>query len=208
MGRRRTRLPQDERRAQILDAACRVYSASPVETVSVEAVAREAGVTPGLVHHYFGSKHELYVEVVREMFRRTPPVPERVPGSTREQRLATSTDHWLDMVASNRETWLAALGAEGLGGDPEVEDIFERVRESAVDAIVGVLGLGPAATAPPELRAVLRAFGGLAEATTREWLQHTRLDREQTHTLLTSALLALVDDVLPRLRSVAGDAVA
>src|SRR3954452_16899056 len=110
MGRRRTRLPQDERRAQILDAACRVYSASPVETVSVEAVAREAGVTPGLVHHYFGSKHELEVEGVREMFRRPPPVPERVPGSTREQRLATSTDHWLDLVGSNRGTWLPTPG--------------------------------------------------------------------------------------------------
>src|SRR3954469_1748610 len=118
MGRRRTRLPQDERRAQILDAACRVYSASPVETVSVEAVAREAGVTPGLVHHYPGGKHDLYVEVVREMFRPPPPVPKRVPGSTREQRLATSTDHWLDMVASNRETWLPPPGAAGPRGGP------------------------------------------------------------------------------------------
>src|SRR4051794_4069528 len=208
MGRRRTRLPQDERRAQILDAARRVYSASPAETVSVEAVAREAGVTPGLVHHYFGSKHELYVALVREMSRRPPPVPARVPGSTREQRLAASTDHWLDMVASNRETWLAALGAEGLGADPEVEGIFERVRESAVDSIVTVLGLGPAATAPAELRAVLRAFGGLAEAATREWLQHARLDRAQTHALLTETLLALVDDVLPSVRAAAGDAVA
>src|SRR4051812_39176690 len=200
MGRRRTRLPQDERRAQILDAACRVFSASPSETASMEAVAREAGVTPGLVYHYFGGKHELYVAVVREMFRRTPPIPSHVAGATREQRLAVSTDHWLDMVAGNRETWLAALGAEGLGSDPEVEAIFERVRENAVDGIVSVLGLGPAATAPPELRAVLRAFGGLAEAATREWLQHGRIDRDQTHALLTRTLLALVDDVLPRLR--------
>jgi AcrR family transcriptional regulator len=207
-GRRQVRLSQDERRAQILEAAQRLFSRLPAGTVSMEAVAREAGVTAGLVYHYFGGKHELYVAVVKEMFRGTPLVPRHVVGATPAQRIAESTDQWLDMVAENRETWLAALGAEGLGGDPEVEAIFERVRETAVDNIIAVLGVGPAETAPPALRAVLRAFGGLAEAATREWLQAGRLDRRQIHTLLTESLLRLVDDVLPLLDEAQADAVA
>lgn len=195
--RRRTRLAPDERRAQILECARQLFSERPASTVSMEAVARAAGTTAGLIYHYFGSKHELYVAVVREMFRGAPPVPEFVAGVTPEQRLAESTGRWLDMVQANRETWLAALGAEGLGGEPEVEAIFERVREAAVDNIIAVLGIGPASTAGPEVRAVLRAFGGLAEAATREWLQRERLTRAQTETLLNAALLQLVDEVLP-----------
>jgi AcrR family transcriptional regulator len=201
--KRRTRLTQAERKGQILDAARRVFSREPAGTVTMEAVAREAGVTAGLVYHYFGGRHELYVAVVREMFRAAPPVPDYVAGATPEQRLAKSIGGWLDMVAENRETWLAALGAEGLGEDPEIEAIFERVREAAADNIIAVLGIGPAESAPTELRALLRAYGGLAEAATREWLQHGRLDRRQTHALLTASLLRLVEDVLPLLEPAA-----
>jgi hypothetical protein len=63
--------------------------------------------------------------------------------------------------------------------------------------VIEVLGLGPAADADPELRAVIRAYGGLAEAATREWLQRSRLTRAQIHTLLHASLLRLIDDVLP-----------
>ena len=193
------RLAQDARRAQILDCARQLFSERHYAAVSVDAIAEAAGVTRPLVHHYFGSKRDLYVAVVREMFRDAgPPVPEYVRGATPEQRLAESVDRWLDMVWANRETWLAALGAEGLGRDPEVEQILERVRETAVDNVIEVLGMGPADAAPPELRATLRAYGGLAEAATREWLERDRLSREQLHVLLSSSLLALVGDTLPR----------
>jgi AcrR family transcriptional regulator len=164
----------------------------------MERVAAEAGVTRGLLNHYFGTKRDLYVAVVREMFRGgAPPVPEFVEGATAEERLAESVDRWLDMMGSNRETWLAALGAEGLGRDPEVEAILDRVRERAVDNVIEVLGAGPAATASPELRALIFAYGGLAEATTREWLKRGRLTRGQVQVLLTKGLMALVRDVLP-----------
>lgn len=198
--KRRTRLSQEERKAQILEAARQLFSRQPASMVSMEAVAREAGVTAGLVYHYFGSKHDLYVEVVREMFRGSLPVPEYIAGATPEQRLSESADRWLEMIWRNRKTWLAALGGEGLGADPEVEAIFERVRESAVDNIIEILGIGPVGDASPELRAVLRAYGGLAEATSREWLQHGRIDREQAHVLLTQSLLTLVTNILPLLK--------
>jgi hypothetical protein len=63
--------------------------------------------------------------------------------------------------------------------------------------VIEVLGAGPAATASPKLRATLRAYAGLAEAATREWLERGRLTRAEIHTLLTESLLRLVGDVLP-----------
>jgi hypothetical protein len=65
--------------------------------------------------------------------------------------------------------------------------------------MVSVLGLRDGA----EVRAVLRAYGGLAEAATREWLERGTLDREQLRVLLSDALVALTRHTLPRLTEAA-----
>lgn len=194
----RRRLSQEERRTQILEHARRLFSGKHPAAVSVEDVAREAGVTPGLVHHYFATKRGLYLAVVREMLRGgEPPVPEAAPGASLEDLLAESVERWLDRVWQNRETWLAALGAQGIGRDREIERMLEKVSEASVDNLIELLDLGPADQASPELRAVIRGYGGLAEAASRQWLVHKRLSRAQIHTLLTASLMSLVEEVLP-----------
>jgi AcrR family transcriptional regulator len=187
------RLEPDQRRREILGAARRLFSERGYSAVSTSEIAADAGVARGLINHYFGTKRELYVEVVREMVRfRSQPVPEYVDGATPQDRLTESIDRWLDMVERNREAWLAAVGAEGLGHDPEIEAVLDEAREQATARLIETLGLGPAASAPPELHAVLRAYGGMAEAATREWLERDRWDREQVAAFLKAALPQLV----------------
>ena len=123
---------------------------------------------------------------------RSQPVPEYVNGATPQDRLDESIDRWLEMVARNREAWLAAVGAEGLGRDPEIEGVLDDAREEATARLIEVLGLGPVADAPPELHAVLRAYGGMAEAATREWLERDRWSREQVSVFLKASLPLLV----------------
>jgi AcrR family transcriptional regulator len=190
------RLDRDERRRQILEAARSLFSQRGYSAVSTTEIAAEAGVARGLINHYFGTKRELYVEVVREMvrIRSTQPVPEYVDGATPADRLSESIDRWLEMVARNREAWLAAIGAEGLGHDPEIEAVLDEARERVTAQIIEVLGLGPAADAPAELHAVLRAYGGLAEAATREWLERDRWTRDQVAAFLKEALPRLVGE--------------
>ncbi len=183
-------------RQTILQAASRLFSERGFSAVSTTEIAEEAGVARGLLNHYFGTKRGLYIEVVREMLRMRPAqeVPEYVDGTTPLERLSVSIDRWLEMVSRNRESWLAAVGAEGLGRDPEIEAVLDEAREGATANIIEVLGLGPAADAPPELHAVLRAYGGMAEAATREWLERDRLTREQLAAFLKAALPSLVGD--------------
>src|SRR5256885_12320779 len=64
---RRTYLEAEERRAQILRVAAQLFSERNYDAVSTAEVAREAGVARGLVNHYFRTKRELYVAVVRSM---------------------------------------------------------------------------------------------------------------------------------------------
>ncbi len=188
-----SRLDRDERRRQILAAARELFSEHGYSATSTTDIAAAAGVARGLINHYFGTKRELYVEVVREMVRfPSPPAPDYFDGATPAQRLEESIDGWLEMVSRNREAWLAAVGAEGLGRDPEIEAVLDEAREEATARLIQVLGLGPAEQAPPELHAVLRAYGGMAEAATREWLERDRWSREQCGAFLKAALPHLV----------------
>jgi AcrR family transcriptional regulator len=192
------RLDHDERRQQILTCARRLFSERNYSSVSTSEIAREAGVARGLLHHYFGTKRDLYLEVVRTVMRMpSNPVPLQSPGRGIELVIAESVDRWLEMLERNRGTWLAAIGARGLGRDPEVEKILEDAREQAADRLIEALQTYEAAQAPPQLRAAIRAYGGFAEAASVEWLERGRLTREQVRVLLVQGFLSIVRDVLP-----------
>ena len=197
-----TRLAHEDRRAQILTVARRQFRERPYAQVSTAGIAAEAGVARGLLHHYFGSKRELYLEVLRDLLRMPEPAAVAdLSATTPAGRVAEMADRWLDMLERNRKTWLAVLGARGFGRDREVEEILDRAREQATDLAIELAGLGPASEAPPDLRAMVRSFGGLAEEATLEWLVRRRLEREQVHVLLVEAFMRVMEEVLPQVRA-------
>jgi len=63
---RPTRLPRDQRRIQLLDAASEVFAAKGYHTCRVGDIAEEAGIAHGLLYHYFSSKEEVLETVFRE----------------------------------------------------------------------------------------------------------------------------------------------
>jgi AcrR family transcriptional regulator len=198
------RLEHDERRGQILTCARRLFSERPFAAVSTSDIAREAGIARGLLHHYFGTKRDLYLEVVGSLMRvPSNPVPLQSPGHGLEAVIDESVERWLQLLERNRGTWLAAIGARGLGRDPEVEAIMDEARERAADRLIESLQTYEAAQAPPELRAAIRAYSGFAEAASVEWLERGRLTREQTQVLLVHGFLSIIRDVVPAVQSVA-----
>jgi AcrR family transcriptional regulator len=75
--------------ARILDAAAQLFLAAGYERTTIRAVASGAGVDAALVMHYFGSKQELFRQVIE-----TAPVPRLsgAPGQAAEQILAALAD--------------------------------------------------------------------------------------------------------------------
>jgi AcrR family transcriptional regulator len=192
------RLDHDERRRQILACARELFSERNYAAVSTSDIAREAGVTRGLLHHYFGTKRDLYLEVVRSLMRMPAgPVPMRDAERNTEVAIAQSVERWLEMLERNRGTWLAAIGARGLGRDPEVEAILDDARELVADRLIESLHTYEAGSAPPHVRAAVRAYSGFAEAASVEWLERGRLTREQMQALLVEGFLRIVSDVVP-----------
>lgn len=84
--------------ARILDAAGQVFVADGYERTTIRAVASAAGVDPGLVMHYFGSKQELYRQVIE-----AAPTPEvgGTPDEATEQILTTLAGQLADAPAAS-----------------------------------------------------------------------------------------------------------
>jgi AcrR family transcriptional regulator len=59
---RRTGNP--DTKAEILAAARRLFAEGSFEAVSMRRIATEAGVDPSLIHHYFGSKDDLFLAAI------------------------------------------------------------------------------------------------------------------------------------------------
>ena len=191
--RKRTRLEHDERREQILAAARRLFCQRPYAEVSTTDIAEAAGIARGLLHHYFGNKRDLYLEVVRQVVQvPTMPLPEGASALPVEQVWEASVDGWMALIEANRELWLTAIGAGGVGRDPELDAILNDAREVVAGRAIEALRLDPS----PEVLALVRGYGGFAEEITREWLERGRLTRAQTRALLLGTLPLLAENLL------------
>ena len=55
-----TRLPAEERRRKLVDAALRVFSEGSYSGATTAQIARQAGVSEPILYRHFASKRELY----------------------------------------------------------------------------------------------------------------------------------------------------
>ncbi|MGW2857715.1 helix-turn-helix domain-containing protein, partial [Streptomyces sp. NPDC001215] len=62
--RTRRRLSTGERREQLLAVGARLFSENPYDEVWIEQVAEIAGVSRGLLYHYFPTKRDFFAAVV------------------------------------------------------------------------------------------------------------------------------------------------
>ena len=193
----RTRLPPDERREQILQVAAASFRGADYSAVGLDAIAEAAGVTRGLLHHYFGSKRGLYLAVV-ERAARIPSATVLVPADATGDLhtvLDRSVRRWMSLIRDVGGLWTGVDASGGIAHS-DVDEIIVRARDELVERMIDELPF------PPDLdrdllRSALRAYAGFARVATEEWLVRRTLGRDETHAMLTAALVALVDSVVP-----------
>jgi AcrR family transcriptional regulator len=187
----------DARRDQILRVAARLFGERPYSEVSISDITGAAGIARGLLHHYFGSKRDLYLEVVR-VFARAPldSAPPEALGTP--QAWATLVDSFLDAIERNPTRWLNSVNAGGPERDDEVAAILDETREILADQTLLAIGLSGRSD-EPLVRAFIRAWGGFVQELTVEWVSRHRIDRNQVRTVMLATLPLLIAEVLPRL---------
>lgn len=190
------RLSPELRREAILDAARALFAERDPGAVSTADVAEAAGVARSLVHHYFGGIDEVFLAVVADRAAALADVRTAGPETPFDERIAHNVAAGLDVVAANRETWLAVVDHGRAATDERiralvafsVEHNVERMLAANADLIKDT----------PAVRNALRAFSAFATEATRAWVGG-RVTREETEALLTGAFRALVLHALPEL---------
>ena len=180
-----SRLDPGQRREQILDAANALFAERAYDEVSIEDIASAAGVTRGLVHHYFGGRKEVYIALLERLGAQRedqlrPPV-----GRSARARVGDSVSRWLDWTETNRTVWLATIAHGEDIADPDVRRVVADLVRRAVALLTAFHA--DIAQDSPRLRYALECWTALNRAATRRWLQD-EATREATHELLTSTL--------------------
>ncbi|MBB1202311.1 TetR/AcrR family transcriptional regulator [Enterobacteriaceae bacterium 89] len=67
-GRPRGKAAGADNREQLMDIALKLFSQQGIARVSLNAIAKEAGVTPAMLHYYFNSREALVDQILEERF--------------------------------------------------------------------------------------------------------------------------------------------
>jgi AcrR family transcriptional regulator len=181
---RAARLDPEERRSQLIELGVRMLSSESPDRVPVDEIAEAAGISRGLLFHYFPTKRDFYVAVAAEAARRLLEVTEPDPALDHMERLHASLAAYVDYVAENEALYIALVrGASG--SDKELQAISERTRAESARRVVESLGLDDP---DPALRTAVRGWVAFIEETTLDWLHSRDLDRDR--------LLAMQEQVL------------
>jgi AcrR family transcriptional regulator len=131
-------MENDARRAQLITLALGVFSVNAYDEVSMDNVARAAGISKGLVYHYFPTKRHFYVaalrEAARQLLEQTTPQDELAPAD----RLREGLEAYLSFVEKHARAYTTLLRG-GIGVDKEVNVIVEaqRVRRPVLLRVEG-----------------------------------------------------------------------
>jgi len=178
---------------QLLDLGVRLFSRHSLHEVTVDLLAETAGISRGLIYHYFGGIVGFQEAVVRraadELIERTAPPPDGDPLT----RLQASLAAYVGFVEDTYEGYLSLVrGASA--GNATMAAIYEEARGALTDRIL-VEGGGELVPASPAARLVVRGWQAMAEEMVLTWRAGTEahpVSREELVELLAASLFAVV----------------
>ncbi len=172
-----------DRRAQLVQIGLELLPTTPVQELTIDEVARRAGISRSLLFHYFPTKRDYYTAVTRAaaalLEEHLLPEAETPPA----EQVAGMLDRYVGWVETFREAHLAFVRGAA-GGDPWVAEVYTETRERLVDRALTALDLPD----DPARRQLVRAWFAFTEDLVGQWTREPAMSREE--------LLALLRDVL------------
>ena len=182
---RRRRLPPDERRALIEDAAARVFAEQGYAATRLDEVAGAANVTKPVLYRHFDSKQALYLALLRKHAEQLPRfVDPTVAEAPLAERLPAILDGWFAYVQERPHAWQMIF--RDTTGDEKIQAVRRQVQERARAVLEDLLRAQPELAIPeqelePTAELLRAAMAGLAVW----WLDHPETPRHVLVELVT-----------------------
>lgn len=152
----------DDRRRQLVGIGLAKIVRTPIQDLALDDIATEAGISRGLLFHYFPTKTDFYLACIaaagRRMLRTT--APDQSLGA--EEQVESLTRLMIEQIERRRDFYLALVHGHGVA-DPRVSEVMDSVRDGNTDRVVRALGT----TAPQ--RDVVRAWWAYTEDRALTW---------------------------------------
>jgi len=138
-----TRLSRDDRRRQLIAVGLQKLTEKPAHALSVDEVAEAAGISRGLLFHYFPSKGAYFSALAeaagRRVLRNTEPEPSLGPDAQVRQMV----EQLIEQIDRRRESYVAFMRGFG-GNDAELSQVHAQIWGTLTDRVVAVRpGLDP-----------------------------------------------------------------
>lgn len=191
-----TRLPRDERREQLVVLGRELLGTRPYEQVSIGELARAAGVSKGLLYHYFPTKSDFVVAVLEQSHAELAEQMTPDPALPAEQRLDAAIDAVLRYAEEHRQGFLATMRARH-GPDETIREVLAAARARRVSSLVELAARRAGApreeVESPLLQAAAEGWVHLSEHVIGRWLERGDLERDAVLALLRDTLLGALD---------------
>lgn len=195
----RTRLQVDVRRRQLLELGLELFATQSYDDLSIDEIAKRAGVSKGLLYHYYPSKRAFYIAAVREVSRQLleeTSVDKHGSGLAPDPAGQRAGLHAFLSYVSRHRVAYAFLLRGGLGTDPEVAAVLEETRQALLDRMLSRLARFGAKVDDPAVKLRLRGWLGFLEASSLDWIAQEELDLESFLRLLLHMSQVVFDAVL------------
>jgi AcrR family transcriptional regulator len=170
---RKSRLSAAERREQLLDVTKELVGEQGFHGVSIEAIARRAGITRPVIYAHFADLDALLEamlerEAMRALAQLASILPTELPeDGDRSEALLSALRGYLEAIRADPVTWrLVLMPPEGA---PQVlRDQVERGRDAVVLALAQVVGPGLSPERPsPDPALTARLLSALSDEAAR-----------------------------------------
>jgi len=186
----RQRLSPEQRSAQLLDLGEQLFATTPYDEVHIEKVAELAGVSRGLLYHYFPGKRAFFAALVRrhveKLVRETEPDPSLPPY----EQLAHGIEVFLDHVARH-PLGTRAMQRALASADEEMTALIAWSEGTQGDRILRALSPEGAAP-PPLLRIAVRNWILFMRHTGHDWLDEPAVTRDEVRDLALGAFVGVL----------------
>lgn len=173
----RVRMSPATRRAQLLDLGVTLLATRSLDELSIDLLAEEAGISRGLLYHYFGNKQDFHEAVVRRAVQDLIDVTAPVDDPDLITRLAVSLDHYVAYVEANRVAYVSIVRAAS-GNNDTMREIYQSARNALTDRIfeaAGPEGLAEYGIVDsPGVRLMVRGWAALVEQVVLDWIEDPR----------------------------------
>ena len=136
----RRRMPREQRRATLIDAAREEVLARGYGELTMERVARRAGVSKTLVYDHFANRRDLFLAVLgEEHVRLMAAVAPAVAHGDRETRVRAGVRAFLTVADAYGGGGFAELFRNPVAHDPELAAEVGRIRDGLAGLIASVI---------------------------------------------------------------------